>query len=188
MTTYADRPWTKSYDPGVPKTLEPYPDITVQSFLQEAVQKHPTSVALISSAHVPVLGRQASTITYAELDKLSDTLASGLVDMGLKKGDRVAIIMPNIAAFVISYYAILKAGGVVAAANPTYPPDKMQFQINDCDAEIVLTMSLFYNAFKTNSAADESQDGHCDQCQGILAPGCQVSFYSGERKERRTPS
>ncbi len=148
MTTYADRPWTKRYDPGVPKTLEPYPDITVQSFLQEAVQKHPTSVALISSAHVPVLGRQASTITYAELDKLSDTLASGLVDMGLKKGDRVAIIMPNIAAFVISYYAILKAGGVVAAANPTYPPDKMQFQINDCDAEIVLTMSLFYNAFK----------------------------------------
>jgi long-chain acyl-CoA synthetase len=56
--------------------------------------------------------------------------------------------MPNIAAFVISYYAILKAGGVVAATNPTYPADKMQFQINDCDAEIVIVMSLFYNLIK----------------------------------------
>jgi long-chain acyl-CoA synthetase len=56
--------------------------------------------------------------------------------------------MPNIAAFVISYYAVLKAGGVVAATNPTYPPDKMQFQINDSDATIVITMSLFYNMLK----------------------------------------
>jgi long-chain acyl-CoA synthetase len=148
MVTYAERPWTKMYDPGVPASLEPYPDITVQSFLQEGAQKIPNNPALISSAHVPVAGRLASTITYSELDKLSDALAAALVDMGLKKGDRVAIVMPNIAAFVISYYAILKAGGVVAATNPTYPADKMQFQINDCDAEIVIVMSLFYNLIK----------------------------------------
>jgi long-chain acyl-CoA synthetase len=149
MVTYADQTWTKTYDAGVPKTLEPYPQITVQHFLQEAARKTPDAVALVSSAHLPVLGRKASSLTYAELDRLSDALAAGLVDMGLKKGDRVAIIMPNIAAFVISYYGILKAGGVVAATNPTYPPDKLQFQINDCDAEIVLAMSLFYNTFKS---------------------------------------
>lgn len=148
MATYADRPWTKSYDAGVPKTLEPYPDITVQHFLQEAAKKTPNETALISSAHVPVFGRVASNLTYAELDSQSDALAAGLADMGVKKGDRVAIIMPNIAAFVISYYAILKAGGVVAATNPTYPPDKMQFQINDCEANVVITMSLFYNTLK----------------------------------------
>jgi long-chain acyl-CoA synthetase len=148
MVTYADRPWTNLYDPGVPKTLEPYPNITVQNFLQEAAKNSPHSPALISSAHVPVFGRQAAELTYSELDQLSDALAAGLVDMGLKKGDRVAIVMPNIAAFVISYYGILKAGGVVAATNPTYPPDKMQFQINDCDANIVIAMSLFYNMLK----------------------------------------
>jgi len=97
---------------------------------------------------VPVAGRLASTLTYAELDQQSDALAAGMIEMGLKKGDRVAIIMPNIAAFAISFYAILKAGGVVAATNPTYPPDKLQYQINDCDAEIVLTMSLYYKMFK----------------------------------------
>lgn len=148
MVTYADRPWTKLYDSGTPKTLEPYPNITVQSFLQEGAKKTPNNVALISSAHVPVFGRIASTLTYAELDQQSDALAAALVDLGLKKGDRVALVMPNIAAFVISYYGVLKAGGVVAATNPTYPPDKMQFQINDCDAPIVITMSLFYNMLK----------------------------------------
>jgi long-chain acyl-CoA synthetase len=148
MVSYADRPWTKRYDPGTPTSLAPYPDKSIHSFLQEAARANPGGAALVTSAHVPVAGRVASTLTYAELDQLSDALAAGLVEMGLKKDDRVAIIMPNIAAFAISFYAILKAGGVVAATNPTYPPDKLQYQINDCDAEIVLTMSLFYNMFK----------------------------------------
>ncbi len=148
MVTYADRPWTKKYDAGVPASLEPYPNVTVHSFLQEAAKKTPNNPALISSAHIPLLGRVSNSVSYQELDQYSDALAAGLVDMGLKKGDRVALVMPNIAAFVISYYAVLKAGGVVAATNPTYPADKMQFQINDCDAPIVITMSLFYNTVK----------------------------------------
>lgn len=148
MTTYQNRPWTNKYDAGVPKTLEPYPDVSVQDFLQDAARKAPENPALISSAHVPIFGRISNTLSYGELDSQSDALASGLIAMGLKKGDRVALVMPNIAAFVISYYAVLKAGGVVAATNPTYPADKMQFQINDCDANIVISMSLFYPLLK----------------------------------------
>ncbi len=148
MVSYAERPWIKRYDPGTPSSLAPYPDKPIHSFLQEAARANPSAPAIISSAHVPVAGRLASTLTYAELDQQSDALAAGMIEMGLKKGDRVAIIMPNIAAFAISFYAILKAGGVVAATNPTYPPDKLQYQINDCDAEIVLTMSLYYKMFK----------------------------------------
>lgn len=148
MVSYADRPWTKSYDKGVPTTLQPYPDVSIQSFLETAAKQHPTNEALISSAHLPLLGRVSSAVNYRELDQYSDALAAGLIDMGLKKGDRVALVMPNIAAFAISYYGVLKAGGVVAATNPTYPADKMQFQINDCDANIVITMSLFYKTVK----------------------------------------
>ena len=58
--------------------------------------------------------------------KHSDALGAALVDLGLKKGDRVAIVMPNVAAFIIAYFGILKAGGVVAATNPTYPAEKMR--------------------------------------------------------------
>src|SRR5690606_16695331 len=91
---------------------------------------------------------QAQEMTYSELDSASDALACALMNLGLKKGDRVAIVIPNVAAFAIAYYGVLKAGGVVAATNPTYPPDKMQFQINDCEAEFVITITLFYSLIK----------------------------------------
>jgi long-chain acyl-CoA synthetase len=148
MTTLAERPWTKHYDSFVPKSLEPYPQFPLHDFLRQAARDNPTSVALIASAHLPVVKRVGNEVTYAELDSQSDALAAALVEMGLKKGDRVAIMMPNCVQFVLSFYAILKAGGVVAACNPTYPAEKLQFQINDCDAEFVLTLSLFYKMVK----------------------------------------
>ncbi|GAB4518941.1 MAG: long-chain fatty acid--CoA ligase [Anaerolineae bacterium] len=147
MVTYADKPWLKHYDKGVPATLD-YPNIVVPDFLRIAIERDPNQVSLVSSARLPIFGRQSRDITYAELDRASDALGAALVEMGLKKGDRVAVIMPNIVAFVISFFGVLKAGGVVAATNPTYPDDKMAYQINDCDAEIVLCMSLYYDMMK----------------------------------------
>jgi len=145
--TYAERPWTKSYDDGVPDTLT-YPEVPLHQFLTDSARRFPNVTALISTARIPVFGRLSNSMTYAELERASDALAAALVDMGVKKGDRVAVVMPNSAAFVISFYGILKAGGVVAATNPTYPPDKMAYQINDCGAEVVLTLSLFYGTLK----------------------------------------
>ncbi len=148
MVTYVDRPWLKKYDQGVPDSLKPYPNTPLHNFLVESARRAPANTALITNLHLPVLGRVDKNLTYAELDAQSDALAAMLVDKGLKKGDRVALVMPNIAAFVIGFYAVLKAGGVVAATNPTYPPEKLQYQINDCDAEFVIAMSLFYNTVK----------------------------------------
>lgn len=148
MVTYADRVWTKRYDEGVPVTLAPYPDEPLFQLLRNSAQKNPNNVALVTSAHLPVLGRVAKEMTYAELDSASDALASALVEMGLKKGDRVTLVMPNIAAFVIAFYGSLKAGGVVAAMNPTYPTEKMKQQIENSGSTIVITMSLFYKSVK----------------------------------------
>lgn len=148
MVTYTERPWLKNYDPGVPTTLMPYPQLPIHDFLRESARKSPNQVALITPAKLPGIGFQSRQITYQELDQLSDALATYLVNAGLKKGDRVAIVLPNSVAFAISYFGVLKAGGVVAATNPTYPPPKMQFQINDCDAEFVIVLSLFYKAIK----------------------------------------
>ncbi len=147
MVTYAERPWTKSYDIGMPTSLE-FPDIPLHQLLKDTRNRVPHNTALITPANLPVFGRMSRSITYEELDRASDAMAAALVDLGLQKSDRVAIVMPNSVAFVISFYAILKAGGVVAATNPTYPADKMAHQINDCDAEIVLTMTLFYGLVK----------------------------------------
>jgi long-chain acyl-CoA synthetase len=148
MVTYAERPWTKKYDSGVPASLAPYPDIPLFQLLRDSASKAPNNVALITSAHLPLLGRMGSELTYAQVDQASDALGAALVSLGLKKGDRVAIVMPNTAAFVISYFGILKAGGIVAATNPTYPAEKMRAQITDSGAEFVITLSLFYNLIK----------------------------------------
>ncbi len=148
MTTYAERPWTNNYDPDVPISLEPYPEIPLHQFLSDSAKKAPASIALITPAKVPLLGYLSQNVTYNQLDQWSDALAVGLMDMGIKKGDRVALILPNCVAMAISYFGVLKAGGIVAATNPTYPPAKMQFQINDSDAKIVITLSLFYNMFR----------------------------------------
>lgn len=148
MVKYSERPWTNAYDSFVPKTLEPYPEITLPSFLVQAAEQTPDHVALVTSTRLPSilgrLGRLHTQMTYAELNRASDALAHALVEMGLQKGEAVAIIMPNSVAFVVSFYAVLKAGGIVAAVNPTYPDPKMAHQINDSHARIVICMSLFY--------------------------------------------
>ncbi len=149
MVTYAERPWTKSYDDGVPASLEPYPDITLPDFLREAARDNPTNTALVTSTRLPSvlgkLGRLHTELSYAELEAASESMAAALVDMGLQKGERVAVVMPNCVAFVVSFFAILKAGGVVAATNPTYPDKKMQFQINNCDARFCICLTMFYD-------------------------------------------
>lgn len=147
MVSYAERPWQQSYDIGMPTSLD-VPDIPLHQLLKNTRARIPHHTALITPANLPLLGRISKSVTYEELDRASDALAAALLDMGLKKSDRVAIVMPNSIAFVISFYAILKAGGVVAATNPTYPAEKMAHQINDCDAEFVLAMSLFYDLVK----------------------------------------
>ncbi|MCY4061055.1 MAG: long-chain fatty acid--CoA ligase [Chloroflexi bacterium] len=147
MVTYAERPWISSYDVGIPASVD-IPEVPLHQFLKDTRVRIPHSTALITPANLPLVGRISRSITYEELDRASDALAAALVDLGLRKSDRVAIVMPNSVAFVISFYGILKAGGVVAATNPTYPAERMAHQIDDCDAEFVITMTLFYGLVK----------------------------------------
>lgn len=182
MVTYAERPWTKRYDKGVPATLT-YPDIPLYQYLKDSARRIPNNPALITSAHLPVLGRQANRTTYAQLDNESDALAAALIDMGLKKGDRVAIVMPNCVAFAVSFYGILKAGGVVAATNPTYPPDKMQFQIEDSEAEFALTLSVFYNAVKQIQPQTKVKHVIVAKYKEYLPPMAKVLFTLAREKK-----
>jgi len=148
MVTYQDKPWLKHYDSDVPPSLAPYPWHPLHQFLIEAAQKYPASIATLTSAHLPAIGRVKSTLTYYEINRLSDALAAALLDLGLQKGDRVAIILPNCAQFVIAFYAVLKAGGVVVAVNPTFPSKKLAEQLIDSGATMAITMTLFYGGLK----------------------------------------
>ncbi|QPC80953.1 AMP-binding protein [Phototrophicus methaneseepsis] len=180
--TYADKPWVNNYDDGVPSTLT-YPDQPLHTFLTETAKRVPNRTALVTNAKVPLFGRLSNEMTYAELERASNAMAAALVDMGLKKGDRVAIVMPNTAAFVISFYAIFKAGGVVAATNPTYPPGKMAYQINDCDAEFAITLSLFYNTIKEIQSQTKLKKVIVANVKQYLPPIAKILFTIAREKK-----
>lgn len=149
MVSYADKPWVQHYDEGVAPSLAPYPDIPLYELLDNTVRKYPNNVACITSAKVPVAGVQHTEMTYRELGEASDKMAAALAGLGVKKGDRVAIVMPNANQFVISFFGILKAGGVVVALNPTFPPAKWADQLNDSGAEVIIALTPFYEGINS---------------------------------------
>ena len=137
-----DQPWLKFYDKGVPATLKPYPNVPLFKFLEDSAAKYPDKVAIhFKPSHQ---GFAKSALTYRELNDLSDRMAAALADLGVKKGDRVAIFMPNIPQFIITFYGILKAGGVVVASNPAYTEPELEHQLTDSDAVALVCMSRFY--------------------------------------------
>jgi long-chain acyl-CoA synthetase len=133
-----ERSWLKRYDEGVPKHIE-YPMIPLFKLLEEAAEKYPNRPCTIFKGAV---------ITYQEMNQLTDRLAAGLAEIGIKKGDRVGIFMPNIPQFVLAYFAILKAGAIVVATNPLYTSREIEHQVNDAGIEIMLVMSSFYKLLK----------------------------------------
>ncbi|MEJ2707785.1 MAG: long-chain fatty acid--CoA ligase [Anaerolineales bacterium] len=134
-----DRPWLEYYDTGVPKHID-YPEVPLFYFLEEDARKYPDTPCTIF---------KGAKITYREMDEITDRLAAGLADIGVKKGDRVGIFMPNTPQFVMAYFAILKLGAVVVATNPLYSAREIEHQLNDAGAEVMLVMSNFYNLVKS---------------------------------------
>lgn len=141
------RVWHQHYDPGVPASLE-YPAHPVDQFLQITASKTPNNTAIIYGGMAPVVGEQHTTLTYGQLNELVNKFAAGLQQMGLQKGDRVALYMPNCPQMVIAYYGALRAGGVVVPSNPLYVAREIEHQLNDSGAKFVVVLSLLYHHIK----------------------------------------
>jgi len=133
-----DKPWLKFYEPGVPASI-PYPDSPLFHNLDEAARTYPNNTATVYFD---------AKLTYRELAALVDKFAAGLQKLGVKKGDRVAIYLPNCPQFVIAYYGTLKAGGIVVPCNPLYVPRELEHQFNDSGAEIVVALTKLYPVVK----------------------------------------
>ncbi|MFC1975414.1 long-chain fatty acid--CoA ligase [Chloroflexota bacterium] len=141
------RVWHQHYDPGVPTSID-YPPYPVDHFLKETAQKYPDKPALIFGGMAPLLGERHSTMTYRKLDALADRFAAGLQKLGLQKEDRVALYLPNCPQFVIAYYGVLRAGGIVVPSNPLYVAREMEHQLSDSGATYVVVLSMLYPNIK----------------------------------------
>ena len=125
---YAEKPWLKNYDEGVPTHID-YPETNVYEFLDNSVKDFGSRTAIWF---------MKNKISYKKLKDLTDRLATALVNLGVKRGDVVAIMIPNFPQFIISYYGILKAGAIATACSVLHTEHELAYQLNDCGAEIII--------------------------------------------------
>lgn len=129
-----ERPWLNFYEKGVPATLT-YPELTIGDVLKETAKKFPLHPALV------FYGKK---VTYAELDSLANRFANALIRLGVRKGDRVALMLPNIPQMVIAFYGTLKTDAVAVPTNPLYHEHELEVQLNDSGAQTLVAVDMFY--------------------------------------------
>ncbi|HZV71353.1 MAG TPA: AMP-binding protein [Saprospiraceae bacterium] len=128
------RPWLKHYPKGLPANIDvdQYPNLN--SFLNEAMEKFADKTAFYC---------MGKTITYGEMDRASRQLAGYLQSRGLKPGDRVAIMMPNLLQYPIALFGCIRAGLVVVNTNPLYTPRELLFQLKDSGVRGIIIVENF---------------------------------------------
>jgi len=129
------RAWFKYYDLQVPRHLT-YPHIPLYCLLDETAAKNPAS---------PCTTFFGKRLTYQQIKELSDCFAASICNLGVRKGDRVVLLLPNSPQFLIAYYGLLKIGAVVVPLNPLSAERELEFYLTDSGAEVVITIPLFVN-------------------------------------------
>jgi long-chain acyl-CoA synthetase len=127
-----DRPWYRSYAPGVPRHLD-YERLTISEALTRSAERFPEGRA------ISYMGR---SLTFTQLDGLVNGFARALSELGVGRGDKVAVVLPNIPQVIIANMAAYRLGAVVALNNPLYTERELAYQFNDSDAKVAVTLSV----------------------------------------------
>ncbi len=125
---YAEKPWLKHYDDGVPTKID-YPEINIKEFLDDSTKEFGSRTAIWF---------MKNKISYKKFKDIADRLATALIDLGVKRNDVVAIMLPNFPQFMFAFYGILKAGGIVTACSVLHTEHELAYQLNDSGAEIII--------------------------------------------------
>jgi len=133
--SYQAKPWLKHYADGVTEEIE-FEELCLPDILERAAKRYPDKDALLF---------KEDKMSFKELKDKVDRLATCLSGFGIKKGDSVAILLPNLSPCVISYYAILRIGAIVVMNNPLYSDRELEHQLNDSGAKALITMDIFGN-------------------------------------------
>jgi long-chain acyl-CoA synthetase len=135
MASYLDKPWLKSYQKGVPEKIN-YEEVCMPEFLERTAAEFPQNIALIFMGY---------KLNFTQFKDMVDRFATCLTDFGVKKGDAVAILLPNTIPCVVAYYAILKIGAITVMNNPLYSDRELEHQFNDSGSKVLVTLDLLGN-------------------------------------------
>jgi long-chain acyl-CoA synthetase len=132
---YQSKPWLKSYEKGVPETLK-YEEICMPDILDRTAKQFPDKTALIF---------QGFTLNFKDLKDMVDRFATCLAAFGVKQGDAVALLLPNVIPCVAAYFAVLKIGAIAVMNNPLYSDPELEHQFNDSGSKVLVTLDLLGN-------------------------------------------
>jgi long-chain acyl-CoA synthetase len=169
----AGRPWTKHYDEGVPATLR-YPDTTLHAFLDDAAESYPKATATIFFN---------AKRTWRQISDDAWRLANGLRAMGVKKGDRVAIMLPNTPQFVIAFFGALRAGAIVVPCNPLYTVPELRHQLVDSGAETIVVLSRLYPVVKAAREGTRIRNVLVTNIKEFMPPVLRTLFTLAKEKK-----
>ncbi|MCZ7575188.1 MAG: long-chain fatty acid--CoA ligase [Ardenticatenaceae bacterium] len=161
-----DKPWLKFYEPHVPEQID-YPSTVLPAVLEETVRKYPDRTAMLL---------KGTRMSYRAFNQAVDHFAAALQGLGVKKGDRVAIHLPNCPQFPITYYAVLRAGAIVVPCNPLYQAHEMTHQLNDSGAEVIVTLSNTYPLIRRIRAATSLRQVIVAQIKTYFPPVLKLLF------------
>ena len=133
------KPWLAHYDSDVRPSLAPYPDTTLVDYLEKLARENSAATALLF---------KGATVSYEQLNKESNAFAAALWSLGVRKGDRVAVLLPNCPQFLVAEFGIWKVGAVVVGVNPTYSERELEQILDSTRAETIVTLTPFYARVK----------------------------------------
>ncbi len=134
-----DHPWVRHYEQGVFPHLA-IPDRPLSWLLDTTASRHPSHTAILY---------YGTKLTYAQVSSMANRFALALQRLGIQKGDRVAVALPNIPYYPIAFYGALRAGAVVVPTNPLYTEREMQHQLADSGAKVLVMLDFFYPVVRT---------------------------------------
>lgn len=132
--------WLGNYDDGVPTSLAPYPERNLTDYLRDAAARWPARPALLF---------KGASISYLRLEQQSDALAAAFEEMGIQRGDRIALCLPNCPQFLLAEFAAWKIGAIACPFNPTYSEREMEDALRATGAETVVVLNRFYDRIKS---------------------------------------
>jgi long-chain acyl-CoA synthetase len=135
------RPWLASYPPDVPHSLAPFPEKSLFTIFEDAARRFPDRPAIAFWVPGAPMGK---TLTYGQVAKQIDQFSRVLASLGVGRGDRVGLVLPNCPQYVIAYYAALRIGAVVVGNNPLYTERELTHQLKDAGIEVCVTLDVLY--------------------------------------------
>jgi long-chain acyl-CoA synthetase len=169
-----DKPWFKFYDAGVPHSLN-YPSIPLFRLLEDAAERFPGRTATIF---------QGARLSYEQIDAQANRFANAVLALGVKKGDRIALLLPNCPQFLIAYFGALKAGAIVVAINPLWVEREVEQQLVDCGAETIVVFSRRYPLIQAIRRRTNLKNVILTNIKDYLPPALRILYtLAREKKE-----